>query len=200
MPAVRIFLAGATGVIGIRLIPLLRDAGHQVAGMTRSAQRADAVRDAGAEPVVCDVYDGAALRDAVTAYAPDAVINELTDLPDDVNEIPATTERNIRMRREGIGNLLAATGALPGPRRRFVVQSVAWELPGEAGVAALEQERTVLDFGGVVVRYGQFYGPGTYWEDETPPDPRIQIDDAARRTLPALEAEPGSVLEVVDSA
>jgi hypothetical protein len=104
------------------------------------------------------------------------------------------------MRREGTGNLLAATGALPGPRRRFVVQSVAWELPGEGGVAALDQERTVLDFGGVVVRYGQFYGPGTYWEDETPPDPRIQIDDAARRTLPALEAEPGSVLEVVDSA
>ena len=99
MPAVRIFLAGGTGVIGIRLIPLLRDAGHHVAGMTRSAQRADAVRDAGAEPVVCDVYDGAALRDAVTAYAPDAVINELTDLPDDVNEIPATTERGARCPR-----------------------------------------------------------------------------------------------------
>lgn len=198
MQPVRIFLAGATGVIGIRIVPLLRDAGHEVAGMTRSAANAEALREAGAEAVVCDVFDGAALHGAVAAFAPDAVVNQLTDLPDEAADIRATAERNIRIRRQGTGNLLAATGALAGPQRRFVAQSVAWELPGESGVAAHDQERAVLDVGGVVVRYGQFYGPGTYWETELPPFPRIQIDAAARRTLPALDAEPGSVIEIVE--
>jgi hypothetical protein len=102
---------------------------------------------------------------------PDAVINELTDLPDDPAQISATGHRNIRMRREGTGNLLAATAALPGARRPFLVQSVAWDLPGGAAVAAAEQERALLEFGGVVLRYGQFYGPGTYWEARCPRRP-----------------------------
>jgi hypothetical protein len=125
------------------------------------------------------------------------VVNQLTDLPDDVEEIRTVADRNVRIRREGTGNLLHTTGVLAGPRRRFVVQSVAWELPGDGGVAAAQQERAVLAFGGVVVRYGQFYGPGTYFPDEVPPPPRIEITEAARRTVPALEAEPGTVLEVV---
>ena len=56
----------------------------------------------------------------------------------------------------------------------------------------------MLDFGGVVLRYGQFYGPGTYWETEVPPPPRIHIDEAARRTVAALDAEPAAVIEVVE--
>jgi len=194
----RIFVAGGSGVIGIRLLPLLLADGHVVAAMTRSADKAGALHAAGAEPVVCDVFDAPAVHDAVAGFAPDAVVNELTDLPDDPEHIGATAQRNIRMRREGTGNLLAATVALPGARRRFVVQSVAWELPGEAAVAAADQERAVLDFGGVVLRYGQFYGPGTYWETEVPPPPRIHIDEAARRTVAALDAEPPAVIEVVE--
>jgi nucleoside-diphosphate-sugar epimerase len=194
----RIFVAGGSGVIGIRLLPLLLADGHVVAAMTRSADKAGALRAAGAEPVVCDVFDAPAVHHAVAGFAPDAVVNELTDLPDDPEHISATAQRNIRMRREGTGNLLAATVALPGARRRFVVQSVAWELPGEAAVAAADQERAVLDFGGVVLRYGQFYGPGTYWETEVPPPPRIHIDEAARRTVAALDAEPPAVIEVVE--
>jgi uncharacterized protein YbjT (DUF2867 family) len=198
MPSMRIFVAGGSGVIGTRLVPLLLADGHVIAAMTRSAEKADALRLAGAEPVVCDVFDATAVHDAVAGFAPDAVINELTDLPDDPAQIAATAQRNIRMRREGAGNLLAATAALPGARRGFLVQSVAWELPGEAAVAAAEQERAVLDFGGVVLRYGQFYGPGTYWETEVPPPPRIHIDEAARRTVAALAAESGAVIDVVE--
>ena len=76
----RLFLAGAGGAIGRRLTPLLRAAGHEVTGTTRSADKADALRALGAEPVVVDVFDAAALMRAVAAAAPDAVIHQLTDL------------------------------------------------------------------------------------------------------------------------
>jgi len=78
----RIFLAGATGVIGVRLVPLLVADGHVVAGMTRSQEKADGLVAIGAEPVVCDVYDAEALREAVVAFGAETVIHQLTDLPD----------------------------------------------------------------------------------------------------------------------
>lgn len=181
----RIVLAGATGVIGRRLVPLLVAEGHRVAGLTRSADRADLLRDLGAEPVVCDVYDAARLIDEVVAFSPDAVMHQLTDLPDDPARIPEFGAANSRIRREGTRHLLAAARA--AGVRRFAAQSVAWALPGDAGAAVAEMEAMVLDADGVVIRYGQFYGPGTYHEGEPPPPPRVHIDDAARRTLPALD-------------
>jgi nucleoside-diphosphate-sugar epimerase len=188
----RIFLAGATGVIGVRLVPLLVDAGHVVTGMTRSQDKADGLRSIGADPVVCDVYDADALREAVVAFAPDAVVHQLTDLPDDVASIPRFEAANARIRREGTRNLLAAARACGASR--IVAQSVAWELGGDAGAAVREHERAVLDAGGVVLRYGQLYGPGTYFEDEEPSPPRVHVDEAARRTVPALDAPPGLIL------
>src|SRR5689334_23672385 len=104
----RVFVAGASGVIGIRLVPLLVAAGHEAAGMTRYPEKAELLRALGAEPVVCDAYDADALRDAVIAFAPDVVVNELTDLPD---EQAAPNDANARMRREGAANLLAAARA-----------------------------------------------------------------------------------------
>jgi uncharacterized protein YbjT (DUF2867 family) len=77
----RIFLAGAAGAIGRRLTPLLLDAGHQVAGTTRSPAKADELRALGAEPVVVDVFDAAALARAVAGVGPEIVIHKLTDLP-----------------------------------------------------------------------------------------------------------------------
>ena len=97
----RIFLAGASGVIGIRLTPLLIDAGHKVAAMTRSPGKANALRELGGEPVVCDVYDAAALRDAVVTFAPEAVMHQFTDLPDDASQIQEFGPRNDRIRRRG---------------------------------------------------------------------------------------------------
>jgi nucleoside-diphosphate-sugar epimerase len=196
---VRIFLAGATGVIGLRLIPLLLADGHTVAGMTRTAGQADQLRELGVQPVVCDVFDAAAVTAAVTEFRPDLVLHQLTDLPDDAADIPRFAERGRRMRDEGTRNLLAAARAA-GPAR-VIAQSISWELPGEeAQVATGAFERTVLRDGGVVIRYGQFWGPGTYYPDSPPSRPRIHLDDAARQTMTALDAPPGLTLVADDRA
>lgn len=181
----RVFLAGATGVVGVRLVPLLLEAGHIVAGMTRS--QGALVASLGAEPVVCDVYNAVALRQAVAKFHPDLVIHQLTDLPDDAADLGASLAANRRIRSEGTGNLLAAAGGV-----KMIAQSTAFPTGSE------EHERMVLDAGGVVLRYGYFYGPGTYSEGEPPPSPRIHVDEAARRTMEALDAPPATVIEIVE--
>src|SRR5262249_28973333 len=124
-------------------------------------------------------------------FRPEMVMHQLTDLPDDAEKIGEFSRRNDRMRTEGTRNLLAAAKAAGAPR--FLAQSIAWRPPGRGeGVDAHEQE--VLDAGGVVVRYGQLYGPGTFYEEQIPPPPRIHVDAAARETVPLLDAEPGVVV------
>jgi hypothetical protein len=130
----------------------------------------------------------------VTAFAPDIVFHQLTDLPDDAADIPAFSDRNNRIRGEGTRNLLLAAASV----RPVIAQSVSWGLPGESGRAAIAQhERAVLQAGGVVIRYGQLYGPGTYYETDPPEPPRVHVDDAARQTVPAIGV-PGGVTMVVD--
>jgi nucleoside-diphosphate-sugar epimerase len=191
----RIFLAGATGVIGVRLVPLLTASGHTVAGMTRTPAKAAELRELGALPVVCDVFDAEALRGAVAAFNPDLIMHQLTDLPDDVSQIGDYGERNDRIRQEGTRNLLSA--AADADVSRFLAQSIAWKLPGKRGEHTEAFERLVLDAGGVVIRYGQLYGPGTYYPDAPPPSPRVHVDEAARATVPLLDAEPG-IVEIVE--
>lgn len=191
----RIFLAGASGVLGVQLVPVLVANGHVVAGMTRSPGKVERLRALGAEPVVCDVYNAAALREAVAAFRPQLVMHQLTDLPDDEARLASAGDANARMRREGTRNLLAA--AEVARAERLLAQSVAWQLTGPGGAAKEELERAVLGVGGVVLRYGRFYGSGTY--HAAPPDPpRIQIDEAARRTAALLDAAPG-IVEVVEA-
>lgn len=184
----RVFLAGATGVIGVRLVPLLVDAGHVVAGMTRS--QPELVEKLGAEPVVCDVYDAAAVGDAVRRFAPDLVLHQLTDLPDDLGRLEAARPANRRIRTEGTRNLLDAAGGANGVKT--LAQSTAFPSATE------EHERMVIDAGGVILRYGYFYGPDTWYVDELPPEPRVHVDEAARRTVAALDAPPGTIVEIVD--
>lgn len=192
----RIFLAGASGVIGRKLIPLLVEAGHTVGGMTRSATKVELLRELGAQPIVVDVFDSAALSAAVTDFAPDLILNELTDLPDDVTQIGAYSELNARIRTEGNHNIIQAARENGSPR--LLVQTVAWPMePGPSADAVAELERTVLAEGGVVLSYGQFYGPGTYHEAEAPSEPRIQIDAAAARTVELLDA-PSGVVTITD--
>jgi nucleoside-diphosphate-sugar epimerase len=191
----RVFVAGASGAIGVRLVLLLVAAGHEVAAMTRSPEKADALRALGATPVVCDAFDAEALRQAMVDFGPEAVVSQLTDLPDDAARITEALAGHARVRREGTRNVLAAAEAAGASR--VVVQSVAWELSGESGAAVEELERMTLEASGIVIRYGQWYGPGTYFEAELPPPPRVHVDEAARRTLPALDAESG-VIVVVD--
>src|ERR1700733_8635216 len=106
----RIFLAGASGAIGRRLLPMLRDAGHSVTGTTRSAAKTSAIEATGARAVVVDVFDAAALAAAVAAAGPELIIHQLTDLPQeaDPSKITAAYSRNARLRGEGPRNLIAA--------------------------------------------------------------------------------------------
>jgi nucleoside-diphosphate-sugar epimerase len=192
----RIFLAGASGAIGRRLTPLLVAAGHEVAGTTRSPAKAELVRELGAEPVVVDVYDAAALREAVVAFGPDLVMHQLTDLPDDAAEVTARAAGNARMREEGTANLLAAAEAAGAGR--FLAQSIAWTpAAGNESRESLEAQVLAYDGVGVVLRYGQLYGPGTYYENEPPEPPRIEIGAAACRTASSLDA-PSGIVEIVD--
>lgn len=191
----RVFLAGASGVIGVRLIPLLSAAGHDIAGMTRTREKANRLLQLGAWPVLCDVFDLEAVCDAVASFRPDVVLDQLTDLPDDPAQVAQRAAATARMRREGTHNLLVAAQRALIPR--FVAQSVAWQIPGEGGAAVEEHERAVLEAEGVIIRYGQLYGPGTYFESEVPPHPRVEVGDAARRTMPALTA-PSGVLVVAE--
>ena len=159
--------------------------------MTRSPGKVSVIAALGALPVVCDVFDAVALVDTVVGFAPDLVMHQLTDLPDRIDQIPEYTERNNRIRTEGTRNLLAGAGA--AGTRRFLAQSIAWTPPGSSASIA-EHERLVLDAGGVVVRYGQLYGPGTYYPDDLPAPPRIHVEGAARRTLALLDAPSGIVV------
>jgi len=190
----RVFVAGATGVIGSRVVPLLVDRGCRVAGMTRSAGKAGRLSEVGATPVVCDVYDMLSLERAVLDHRPDLMLHLLTDLPDDESELPLHTAANARIRREGTRNLLGAAAA--AGTRRFVAQSVAWQLPGDGGAAVEELETLVLAADGVVLRFGQFHGPGTF-HPEPPAPPRVHIDTAARRAVDALGHSSG-VITILD--
>ncbi len=188
-------MAGASGVIGQHLVPLLVAEGHDVAGMTRTPGKVDWLRFLGAEPVVCDVFDRDVLFEVVDRFAPDVVVHQLTDLPDDPAHVLEQAAANNRMRREGTTNLVDAAQAYGV---RVIAQSIAWLLPGDGGAAVEFHERTVLDAAGVVVRYGRLFGPGTYFEGEPPPAPRVHVADAARRTLAAFDAPSGVILTIAD--
>ncbi|MFI6263004.1 NAD-dependent epimerase/dehydratase family protein [Micromonospora sp. NPDC051006] len=189
----RVFLAGASGVIGQRLIPRLVQAGHVVGGMTRSPSKTEVLARLGAEPILCDVFDRDALIQAVRDFEPDVILNELTDLPDEVERIGEHAELNARIRTEGNQNLIEAARQSGSPK--ILAQTVAWQLPdGPDALAVAELERSILAEGGVVLSYGQFYGPGTYNEAQIPAEPRVQIDRAAERTLELIDAPSGVVV------
>lgn len=209
--ATRIFVAGATGAIGRRLIPLLVEAGHQVIGATRSPEKVTALRDAGAEAVVVDVFDAHALARAVRDARPEVVIHQLTDLPYglDPARMAEARIRNARIRSEGTRNLVEA--ALAAGAKRLIAQSIAWGyLPGPEphreddrldvegpqaqtmqGVVALEQlTLNSPPIEGVVLRYGQIYGPGTGTEE--PGAIPVHVDAAAHAAMLAVDCgEPG---------
>jgi nucleoside-diphosphate-sugar epimerase len=192
----RVFLAGATGVLGRRLLPLLVEKGHEVHGLTRSTDKAALVEELGGIPVVCDAFDRAGIVEAVTRIAPDVILHELTDLPDSAADLPARRAANARIRIEGTANLIAAARAAGRPA--LLAQSVAWTMSDEVGARGVATlEAGILEYGGVVLRYGQFYGPGTYWETEIPAEPRVHLDRAADLTVAALGA-PSGIITLTD--
>jgi nucleoside-diphosphate-sugar epimerase len=182
----RIFLAGATGVIGIRLLPLMLAEGHVVAAMTRTKGKIDGLRTDGVTPVLCDLFDQRSLIAVVKDFQPDVVVHQVTDLPDELAKLADFLPGNNRVRSEGTRNLLTAARAANASG--FVAQSVAFF--SDAVIDA--HENGVLSAGGTVLRYGLFYGPGTFYESGPPPPPRIHVDAAARRTMPFLAGPRGT--------
>jgi nucleoside-diphosphate-sugar epimerase len=197
----RIFLAGATGAVGKRLVPLLVAEGYPVWGTTRYAEKASLLRDLGATAVVVDVFDAKALFDSLAAAKPEIVIHQLTDLPPglDPARMAQATARNARIRIEGTRNLVAAALAAGG--RRLVAQSIAWEAQGVSaeGVAALERQTLHSPpLEGIVLRYGRLYGPGT-GKDEPPAELPCHVDVAARAALKAVQSGVPGVVRVLDA-
>jgi nucleoside-diphosphate-sugar epimerase len=128
----KVFVAGASGVIGRPLVRQLVEAGHEVTGMTRSEGKAEPIREAGGTAVVCDVFDAPALEAAVTAAEPEVVINQLTNLPHKNEPRKASFfETTNRVRSEGGRNLLAAARAV-GARRASSPRASAFSMPPKA--------------------------------------------------------------------
>jgi nucleoside-diphosphate-sugar epimerase len=230
----RVFVAGASGAIGRPLVAQLLAAGHHVTGMTRSRERAAEIERTGATAVVCDALDAPALLAVVATADPDVVVHQLTSLPQRFNPRKKRLyDATNRVRTEGTRNLLEAAGG-----RRVVCQSIAFayapdreprvfdedrplftDAPppfGEATRAISEMERMVLAANGLVLRYGWFYGPGTYYGEggSTFEDVRrrrypvvgegaglfsfVHVDDAAAATVAAVERGAPGVYNVVD--
>jgi nucleoside-diphosphate-sugar epimerase len=184
---VKVFVAGATGAVGRPLTRRLVAEGHAVTGLTRSQDRADALRAQGAEAAVADVHDAEAVTAVVTAAQPEVLVHQLTALPAhmDMKDLDGFYRETNRLRREGTPVLVDAARAAGA--RRVIAQSIAFiyaqegsrvkdedaplvqDPPGAFGTAfdaVMALERTVLDaegIEGVVQRYGWFYGPGTYY-------------------------------------
>ena len=216
----KVFLAGAAGAIGRRLVPLLLEAGHSVIGTTRYGEKAAELKARGITAVVVDVYDAAATREAVMRARPDVVIHQLTDLPKELDpNRPAAFGGNTRLRVEGTPNLVAA--ALAAGVRRLIAQSIAFAYaPGPEphaetdplaspegeeshavtarGVRALED--AVLGASGltgIVLRYGRLWGPGT-WNATPSGRGVLHVDAAAHVALLALTRGQAGVYNIAE--
>ncbi|MFQ6163624.1 NAD-dependent epimerase/dehydratase family protein [Sinorhizobium meliloti] len=233
----KIFVAGSTGAVGLPLVRSLATLGHQVTGMTRPGQGPDRLRELGAEVSFADAFDREAVYRAIEAAAPDVVIDQLTWLPANPADIIKAMPNDTRLHREGGTNLIAAAEKLGV--RRYIMQSRGFYLEAPAGGLADEtaklrhdapgeigeSTRTIAAYedrvlaspslDGVVLRYGFFYGPNTWYRpvgaiaDQARKGQSaiigegnavwsfVHIDDAIAATVASLNAEPG-IYNVVD--
>lgn len=217
----RIFVAGATGALGSRLIPLLVSAGHSVVGLSRTPAKADAIRQAGGEAVIADALTRAAIVKAVAAAKPDVIVHEMTSLSaaNDLRRFDRSFAVTNRLRTQGLDNLLAAAKQAGTPR--IIAQSFCgWPYAREGGPVKSEGdpldaepprelrrtleamrylERSVTnpsEIAGIVLRYGAFYGPGTGLFDGP------MIDQLRRRRVPLIADANGwwSFVHIADAA
>jgi nucleoside-diphosphate-sugar epimerase len=216
----KIFIAGGTGAVGRPLIAKLRAQGHAVVALTRSAKRARELAEQGVEPAIADVFDADAVKAVVGRAQPDVVIEQLTALPKTYTResMRAAAPFNQRIRLEGGANVLAAaqsTGvrrylrqsvaffATPGPgladEETPLATDVSAELAADARVLEEIERRLLATAGieGIVLRYGFFYGPGTWFT----PDGDV-AEQARRQQFPIVGSGEGvwSWLHIEDAA
>jgi nucleoside-diphosphate-sugar epimerase len=207
----RVFVAGASGALGRRLVPQLTEAGHEVTGTHCSPAGARLVEALGAEPVRLDLLDAGAVRAAVLSCRPDAIVHQATALAGvrfgrNLDRAFAVTNR---LRTEGTDALLAA--AREAGVRRFVAQSFAPRSTGETFAALTYLERATLAFGGIALRYGGFYGATSDALIEQVRKrqfpvvgngggifPWVHLDDGAAATVAAVEHRGPAVYNIVD--
>src|SRR5215470_11407862 len=236
----KIFVAGGTGAIGRPLIAELLAQGHALVALTRSPEKAQALVEQGIEPAIADVFDTDAVKAVVSRALPEIVIEQLTALPRHYTResMSAAAALNNRIRLEGGANVLAAAQA--AGVRRYLRQSVAfYAIPGHGladedtplvvsaspAVAAGAREITELEHSllgnssleGIVLRYGFFYGPGTWFNPDGDVARQVReqqfpivgdgkgvwswlhIDDAAMATVAAADqGNPGIYLVAND--
>ena len=188
----RILVAGASGVIGRRLLPELLGRGHQVLGLTRSPANARVIEQLGARALVCDVYDAPSLKAAFEEHAPEAVFHLLTDLPDNPERIGDFAAKNNRVRTEGTDNLLFACAS--AGVARIIAESVAWDLPGDGARAVAHLESAVLAMNGTVLRFGQLWGAGTFNRVKPMSGPTLEVELTGRLTVEFLDSPPGTYI------
>jgi nucleoside-diphosphate-sugar epimerase len=215
-----VFVAGATGVIGIRLCKILVKDGWSVFGTTRSSEKTKMLEDIGVTPVVVDVYDKKKLEDALVDSKASVVFHQLTDLPAglDPQKMEAALVRNAKLRIEGTKNLVDA--ATKAGVKKMIAQSIgfvyeAGELPhtekspllnfkdpvyGETShaVASLEEQVTSAPFIGIVLRNGLLYGDGTGFDAPVDFVPPVHVDAAAHAAALALNQNSTQIYNVAD--
>jgi nucleoside-diphosphate-sugar epimerase len=218
----KVFIAGATGAIGQRLVPLLIDAGHEVVGTTRSPAKADGLRITGATPVVLDGHDLDAVRHAVIDAAPEVVVHQMTALSGDLDlrHFAETFAETNRLRTKTTDHLL--TAAVEAGARRFVAQSFAgWPNEQSGGPVKTEEDPLNTDppkqvretlgailhleavttgtagIEGLALRYGGFYGPGNALGKGG-----LMLEAVANRQMPIVGGGSGiwSFLHIDDAA
>jgi nucleoside-diphosphate-sugar epimerase len=206
----KVFVAGATGVVGTRLVPALIQRGHEVTGTTRTPAKAERLQAQGATPVILDALDATAVKEAVARAGPEVVVLELTAIPAslDFRHFDEQFEPTNRLRTAGTDNLVAAAAAV-GVRRMVAQSYAAWpyerrgaqvkteldpfdDHPPEKVRPTLDAlkhlESSVLGSGleALVLRYGAFYGPGTSLAVDSP-----MIELVRRRRLPIVGSGEG---------
>lgn len=228
----RVFVAGGTGVLGRRLVPRLVAGGHQVTATTTNAAKLGALEQLGAEAVVMDGLDAVAVGEAVASAQPDAIVNQMTALSEahagkpDLRKPDRFFALTNRLRSEGTDHLLAAAEAtgvsyivaqghasMNGIRQGGWVKTEDDPLEMAEGTKAISHlEDAVVGFGGAVLRYGSFYGPGATDDQVGLVRKRlfplvgrgtghfswVHLDDAASATVLALEQQAKGVFNIVD--
>jgi nucleoside-diphosphate-sugar epimerase len=224
---VHVFVAGASGALGRPFVTRLIDAGYEVTGMTSS--RPEVVDSLGATPAVANVLEPGEVARVIGAAKAEALVNLVTKIPHTAYPTPGQFKLNNKLRVKGTENLLRA--AREAGIQRVLAESVTFGFHGRSEEkmkpltdlgsfqpaidALVSLERQTLDAGGIVLRYGYFYGPGTVWVDRMPQAIRrraffipgkgtgwwsfIHVDDAADATVAALErGNPREIYNVCD--